>query len=60
MGVWVAMQNSAVIRLFHALTHECVCDVNLAPAVNKMLSGNTDTLFVHLKKKFKKRVNRLR
>lgn len=40
LGVWVAMQGSAVVRLFHAFTHECICDVNLAPAVNKMLSGN--------------------
>lgn len=39
LGVWVAMQGSAVIRFFHGLTHECICDVNLAPAVNKMLSG---------------------
>lgn len=43
LGVWVAMQNSAVIRLFHALTHECICDVNLAPAVNRMLSGKIQT-----------------
>ena len=33
------MQGSAVVRLFHPITHECICDVNLAPAVNKMLSG---------------------
>ena len=39
LGVWVAMQGSAVVRLFHPITHECICDVNLAPAVNKMLSG---------------------
>ena len=40
LGVWVAMQGSAIVRLFHAITHECICDVNLAPAVNKMLAGN--------------------
>ena len=46
LGVWVAMQGSAVVRLFHALTHECICDVNLAPAVNKMLSGNNPVFFL--------------
>lgn len=39
LGIWVAMHGSAVVRLFHGLTHECICDVNLAPAVNKMLAG---------------------
>lgn len=46
LGVWVAMQGSAVVRLFHAHTHECVCDVNLAPAVNKMLSGTLKANYV--------------
>lgn len=44
LGIWVAMQGSAVVRLFHALTHECICDVNLAPAVKKMLSGSRSYL----------------
>ncbi|XP_046648556.1 uncharacterized protein LOC124338515 isoform X2 [Daphnia pulicaria] len=47
LGVWVAMQGSAVVRLFHAFTHECICDVNLAPAVNKMLSGCDDIIRQH-------------
>lgn len=47
LGVWVAMQGSAVVRLFHALTHECISDVNLAPAVNKMLSGCDDIIRQH-------------
>ncbi|GLG97565.1 JNK-interacting protein 3 [Gryllus bimaculatus] len=37
-GVWISMQNSAIIRLFHAVTRECLCDVNVAPAVTKMLA----------------------
>ena len=55
-GVWVAMQGSAVVRLFHALSHECICDVNLAPAVNKMLAGtplltnNYQQFFININK----------
>jgi len=41
------MQGSAVVRLFHPITHECICDVNLAPAVNKMLSGCDDIIRQH-------------
>lgn len=39
LGVWIALHNSAVLRLFHATTFECLCDVNVAPTVTKMLAG---------------------
>jgi len=39
LGVWISLQNSAVIRLFHAMSYEPLCDVNVAPAVTKMLAS---------------------
>lgn len=42
MGVWVSLQNSAVLRLVHSLTQEVLAEVNMAPAVTKMLSSEYD------------------
>lgn len=42
-SVWISLQNSAVIKLFHSTTYENLCDVNVAPAVTKMLAGNYKT-----------------
>lgn len=39
VGVWISLHNSAVLRLFHASTYECLTDINIAPAVTKMLSS---------------------
>lgn len=39
LGVWVSTQSSPIIRLYHALTYECLLDVNVAPAVSKILAG---------------------
>jgi len=39
LGVWISLQNSAVIRLFHAMSYESLCEVNVAPAVSKMLAS---------------------
>lgn len=39
MGVWLSLQSSAVIRLFHATRYECLADVDVAPPVHKMLAG---------------------
>lgn len=47
LGVWLAIQHSAVIRLFHATTYECLQDVNIAPAVTKMLSACDDIIRQH-------------
>ncbi|XP_067128079.1 rho guanine nucleotide exchange factor 17-like [Centruroides vittatus] len=47
LGVWTAIQHSAVIRLFHATTYECLLDVNVGPAVTKMLSGCDDIIRQH-------------
>lgn len=39
MGVWLSLQNSAVLRLVHSATYEVLAEVNTAPAVTKMLSS---------------------
>lgn len=39
MGVWLSLQNSAVLRLIHSVTYEILAEVNTAPAVTKMLSS---------------------
>ncbi|XP_069677397.1 rho guanine nucleotide exchange factor 17 isoform X2 [Periplaneta americana] len=47
LGVWISLQNSAVIRLFHATSYEFLCDVNVAPAVTKMLASCDDIIRQH-------------
>lgn len=44
MGIWLSLQNSAVLRLVHSLTHEILAEVNTAPAVTKMLSSKLPSL----------------
>ncbi|XP_065667307.1 MATH and LRR domain-containing protein PFE0570w isoform X2 [Hydra vulgaris] len=39
LGVWVSMQNSATVRLYHGTTYENVTEIDVTPAVNKMLAG---------------------
>ncbi|KAK6620794.1 hypothetical protein RUM43_011090 [Polyplax serrata] len=46
-SVWISLQNSAVIKLFHSVTRENLCDVNVAPAVTKMLAGCDDIIRQH-------------
>ncbi|XP_022238616.1 rho guanine nucleotide exchange factor 17-like [Limulus polyphemus] len=47
LGVWVAIEHSAVLRLFHATSYENLLDVNVAPAVTKMLAGCDDIIRQH-------------
>ncbi|XP_018571322.1 rho guanine nucleotide exchange factor 17 isoform X2 [Anoplophora glabripennis] len=46
-GVWLSLQNSAVIKCYHALTFEPLCEVNVAPAVTKMLTSCDDIIRQH-------------
>lgn len=48
MGVWLSLQSSAVIRLFHATRYECLADVDVAPPVHKMLAGQYSKLLIRL------------
>uniref|UniRef100_A0A3B5LYL0 ARHGH n=1 Tax=Xiphophorus couchianus TaxID=32473 RepID=A0A3B5LYL0_9TELE len=38
-GVWLALQGSAQVRLYHTDTWESLTEVDVAPAVHKMLAG---------------------
>ncbi|XP_040902063.1 rho guanine nucleotide exchange factor 17-like [Toxotes jaculatrix] len=38
-GVWLALQGSAQVKLYHAQTWESLTEVDVAPAVHKMLAG---------------------
>jgi hypothetical protein len=40
-GVWLSLQNSAVLRLVHSVTYEVLAEINTAPAVTKMLSSKS-------------------
>ena len=38
-GVWVALRNDSVIRLFHAFNHDHLQDVNIEPSVDRLTGG---------------------
>lgn len=48
-GLWLSLQNSAIIKCFHAVSFELLCEVNVAPSVTKMLTSkyfhNTKSTF---------------
>lgn len=47
-GVWLALQGSAHVKLYHAQTWESLTEVDVAPAVHKMLAGkHVLTLYEH-------------
>lgn len=39
LGVWVALHNTAFLKCYHANTKEMLTELNIAPAVTKMLAG---------------------
>ena len=45
MGVWISLQSSAAVRLFHATRYECLADVDVAPPVHKMLASKSNNHF---------------
>lgn len=47
MGVWISLQSSATVRLFHATRYECLADVDVAPPVHKMLQGSDAIIRQH-------------
>lgn len=48
LGVWVTVQSSATVRLYHATTYENLLDVDVAPAVHKMLAGKCRIFLFHI------------
>jgi len=39
LGVWVSLQSTSIVKLYHATTYDNLADVDVAPAVHKMLAG---------------------
>ncbi|XP_027003155.2 rho guanine nucleotide exchange factor 17 isoform X1 [Tachysurus fulvidraco] len=46
-GVWVALQGSAQVRLYHSTSYESIAEVDVAPAVHKMLAGSDAIIRQH-------------
>lgn len=44
LGVWISIQNSSVVKLYHATSYEFLLDVNVSPAVTKMLAAGCDDI----------------
>lgn len=38
-GVWISLQNSGIIKCYHTLSFDLLCEVNVAPAVTRMLTS---------------------
>ena len=47
LGVWLALSASPLIKLYHALTLECLVEVNVCPLVTKTLAGCDDVIRQH-------------
>ncbi|CAM9578970.1 unnamed protein product [Bubo scandiacus] len=46
-GVWVALQSSAQVRLYHATSYEQLAEVDITPPVHKMLAGSDAIIRQH-------------
>ncbi|NWZ73463.1 ARHGH factor, partial [Acrocephalus arundinaceus] len=46
-GVWVALQGSAQVRLYHATTYEQLAEADITPPVHKMLAGSDAIIRQH-------------
>lgn len=46
-GVWLALQGSAQVRLYHSTSYESITEIDVAPAVQKMLAGSDAIIRQH-------------
>uniref|UniRef100_A0A8C3GDF9 Rho guanine nucleotide exchange factor 17 n=1 Tax=Cairina moschata TaxID=8855 RepID=A0A8C3GDF9_CAIMO len=46
-GVWVALQGSAQVRLYHATSYEQLAEADVTPPVHKMLAGSDAIIRQH-------------
>ncbi|CAG9829418.1 unnamed protein product [Diabrotica balteata] len=46
-GVWLSLQNSAIIKCYQVTTFELICEINVAPSVTKMLTSCDDIIRQH-------------
>lgn len=42
LAVWLSMQSSPVIKLYHAHSYECLLEINVSPTVTKVLAGQQE------------------
>ncbi|KAG8431849.1 hypothetical protein GDO86_019724 [Hymenochirus boettgeri] len=47
VGMWIALQSSAQVRLYHPTSFEQLTEVDIAPPVNKMLAGSDAIIRQH-------------
>ncbi|XP_053564699.1 rho guanine nucleotide exchange factor 17 [Bombina bombina] len=47
LGMWIALQSSAQVRLYHATSFEQLAEVDIAPPVHKMLAGSDAIIRQH-------------
>ncbi|XP_020279589.1 rho guanine nucleotide exchange factor 17-like isoform X2 [Pseudomyrmex gracilis] len=45
--VWLSLHNSGTIKLYHAMSYECLLDINIVPAANKMLINCDEIIRQH-------------
>ncbi|KAM6140539.1 LOW QUALITY PROTEIN: rho guanine nucleotide exchange factor 17 [Pterocles gutturalis] len=46
-GVWVALQSSAQVRLYHATSYDQLAEADITPPVHKMLAGSDAIIRQH-------------
>ncbi|NXW54486.1 ARHGH factor, partial [Eurystomus gularis] len=46
-GMWVALQSSAQVRLYHATSYEQLAEADITPPVHKMLAGSDAIIRQH-------------
>ncbi|KYO49098.1 rho guanine nucleotide exchange factor 17 isoform B [Alligator mississippiensis] len=46
-GIWIALQSSAQVRLYHATSYEQLAEVDITPPVHKMLAGSDAIIRQH-------------
>uniref|UniRef100_A0A8C5MBG0 Rho guanine nucleotide exchange factor 17 n=1 Tax=Leptobrachium leishanense TaxID=445787 RepID=A0A8C5MBG0_9ANUR len=47
LGIWIALQSSAQVRLYHSTSFEQLAEVDIAPPVHKMLAGSDAIIRQH-------------
>ncbi|CAH1103614.1 unnamed protein product [Psylliodes chrysocephalus] len=46
-GLWLSLQNSAILKCYHVVSFELLYEINVAPAVTKMLTSCDDIIRQH-------------
>nr|CAH7735584.1 unnamed protein product [Callosobruchus chinensis] len=46
-GIWLSLQNTAILKCYHVTTLDLIFEINVAPAVTKMLTSCDDIIRQH-------------